>query len=84
MTAAATGRGQRAISQAAGIATAIHMIWKYLFMSNSTALTITRFGTRNSATIQAARNARDGTASRPRSKTSAAIASSTGIPRLVR
>ena len=35
---------QRARSQPASIATAIHMIWKYLFMSNSTALTTTTFG----------------------------------------
>ena len=34
-----TGRGQRRMSHAARIATAIHIIWKYLFMSNSTALT---------------------------------------------
>ena len=48
------------ISQPARIATAIHMIWKYLFMSNSTALTTTTFGTMNSATIQATRNQRVG------------------------
>ena len=51
---------QRASSQPARIATAIHMIWKYLFMSNSTALTTTTFGTMNSATIQATRNQRQG------------------------
>src|ERR1700693_180883 len=32
-TAAMIGRGQRLTSQAARIATAIHMIWKYLVMS---------------------------------------------------
>ena len=58
--AAMSGRGQRRISQAARMATAIHMIWKYLFMSNSTALTTTTLGTMNSATIQATRNHRVG------------------------
>ena len=33
------GFGQRWMSHAARIATGIHMIWKYLFMSNSTELT---------------------------------------------
>ena len=56
-------RGQCRISQAARIATAIHMIWKYLFMSKSTALTTTTLGMTNSATIQATRNRRD---ARPR------------------
>ena len=60
--AAISGFGQRRISQAARIATAIHMIWKYLFMSNSTALTTTTLGTTNSATIQATRNHRFGRA----------------------
>ena len=53
-----TGRGQARMSHAARIATAIHMIWKYLFMSNSTELATTRFGTRNRATTQATRNQR--------------------------
>ena len=52
MTAAASGRGHRSISQAAAIAAAIHMIWKYLFMSNTTALTTTRLGTRKRASVQ--------------------------------
>ena len=51
-------RRQRGSARPARIATAIHMIWKYLFMSNSTALTTTTFGTMNSATIQATRNQR--------------------------
>ncbi len=76
-----TGRGQRRISQAARIATAIHMIWKYLFMSNSTALTTTTLGTANSATNQATRNARPGS---PRPRTAATTASTNGTPRLVR
>src|SRR5262245_32810790 len=46
------------INQAARIATAIHMTWKYLFMSNATALTSTTFGTMNSVTTQATRNQR--------------------------
>ena len=68
-TAAIAGAGHRRISQAARMATAIHMIWKYLFMSNSTALTTNRLGTRKSATVQAARNHRRG---RPRPATIAA------------
>ena len=60
--AAISGLGQRRISHAARIATAIHMIWKYLFMSNSTALTTTTLGTMKSATIQATRNHRFGRA----------------------
>ena len=59
-TAAIDRRGQLRMSQPARIATAIHMIWKYLFMSNSTALTTMTFGTMNSATIQATRNQRSG------------------------
>ena len=50
IAATAIHLGQRTSSHAAAMATAIHMIWKYLFMSNSTALTTTRLGTRNSAT----------------------------------
>src|SRR6187200_3154029 len=61
-TAAISGRGQRRFRHAARIATSIHMIWKYLFMSNSTALTTTTFGTTYSATIQATRNQRFGSA----------------------
>src|SRR6476620_11545679 len=80
-TAAISGRGQRRISHAARIATAIHMIWKYLFMSNSTALTTTTFGTTKSATIQATRNHRSGKA---RAVNAATTASTNGIPRLVR
>ena len=38
-TSAMAGFGQRRMAQPASIATAIHMIWKYLFMSKSTALT---------------------------------------------
>ena len=57
-TAAMAGRGQRAMSQAARMAAAIHMIWKYLFMSKSTALTRTTLGTTNRATSQAPRNQR--------------------------
>ena len=56
----AIGRPARGSASAARIATAIHMIWKYLFMSNSTALTTTTFGTMNRATIQATRNQRAG------------------------
>ena len=63
-TAAIAGRGQRATSHAARIAAAIHIIWKYLFMSKSTSLTRTTFGTRKRATSQAARNPRCGTRSR--------------------
>ena len=37
-TIAIAGVGQRRMSHAARIATAIHIIWKYLFMSKSTAL----------------------------------------------
>ena len=73
-------RGHCRISQAARIATAIHMIWKYLFMSKSTALTRTTLGIRNSATIQATRNRRD---ARPRAVAAATIASAKGRPRLV-
>ena len=83
ITATAIHLGQRTSSHAAAIAAAIHMIWKYLFMSNSTALTTTRFGTRNSAISQAAMKPRAGSASRPRNAPRATIAMSTGMPRLV-
>ena len=74
------GLGHRWINQAARIATGIHMIWKYLFMSNATELTTTRLGTRNIATSQVTRNQRPGNrlAVRP-----ATTASANGIPRLV-
>ena len=75
--AAITHVRQRASSQPARIATAIHMIWKYLFMSNSTALTTTTFGTMNSATIQATRNQRQG---RPRARNAATTARSDRDP----
>ena len=68
-------RGQCRMSHAARIATAIHMIWKYLFMSKSTALTRTTLGITNSATIQATRNRRD---ARPRAVAAATIASANG------
>ena len=53
------------------------MIWKYLFMSNSTALTTTTFGTMNRATIQATRNQRHGS---PRAVNAAMTASTNGMP----
>ena len=56
------------------------MIWKYLFMSNVTALTTTTLGTMNRATTQATRNQRPGI---PRAVTAAMTASANGIPRLV-
>ena len=79
--AAMTGRGHARMSQAARIATAIHMIWKYLFMSNSTELATTTFGTMNRATTHATRNQR---AARPRAVNAAMTASTNGMPRLVR
>ena len=57
------------------------MIWKYLFMSNSTALTTTTFGTMNRATIHATRNQRDRAA--PARAGPAMSASANGMPRLV-
>jgi hypothetical protein len=80
-TAAMIGRGQRLTSQAARIATAIHMIWKYLFMSNTTALTTTTLGTTNRATSQATRNPRAGSR---RTVRAARTARTNGIPRFVR
>ena len=57
------------------------MIWKYLFMSNETALTSTTFGTMNSASTQAARNQRYGI---PRAVNAAMTARTNGMPRFVR
>ena len=74
------GRGQRRMSQAARIATAIHIIWKYLFMSNSTALTTTTFGTTNRATSQATRNQRARQSARRDGRDER---EANGIPRLV-
>src|ERR671911_57113 len=69
--AASAGAGQRRMSQAAAIATAIHIAWNSLFMSKSMTLTWTTFGIANRPMIHAARNARCGS---PRAR-SEAIAS---------
>src|SRR5262245_26170336 len=60
-TAAIAGIGQRWMNHAARIPTAIHIAWKYLFMSKSMTLTWTRFGMRKQATSHVPRNAPRGT-----------------------
>ena len=79
-TAATAQAGQRRISQAASTATAIHIAWKYLFMSKPMALTWTTLGTTNRATSQTARKPRCGT----RGRSSASSASTNGSPRFVK
>ena len=68
------------MNHAASRATAIHIAWKYLFMSKATSLTCIRFGIANSATAQAPRKA---LAFRSRTNR-APMASINGTPRLVR
>ena len=79
-TAAMTGRGRRRMAHAARIATAIHMTWKYLFMSKEITETTITFGTRNRATSHAPRKPRLGV----RRMTRASRARTNGIPRFVR
>jgi hypothetical protein len=76
---ATSGRGQRWMSHAASSASATHMTWKYLFMSNSTALATTVFGTMNIATAQQMSQPRAGSFLVSR----ASAASTSGMPRFV-
>ena len=55
------GIGQRWMNHAARTATAIHIAWKYLFMSKSITLSWTTFGTRKRPMSHAPRNACRGT-----------------------
>src|SRR5439155_14535405 len=78
--AASRPRDQSRTNHAARRATATHIIWKYLFMSKTTAVKRATFGMRKRAPTHAARKALLGTLVRK----IAMRASTNGTPRFVR